>query len=77
MKMPYKFTVVFEEAAEGGYIGFIKEFPGVNTQGETIEETKGNLLKALQLTLFDFKTDAEKFISESEGRTFTEDLEFA
>ncbi len=36
-------TAVFEKAEEGGYIAYIEEIPGVNTQGETISEAKENL----------------------------------
>ena len=41
-------TAVYEPCKEGGYIGYIKEIDGVNTQGETLEETKENLLDALK-----------------------------
>ncbi len=44
-------TTVFEKADEGGYIAYIEEIPGVNTQGETIEEAKENLFEALELVL--------------------------
>ena len=44
-------TAVFEKAEEGGYIAYIEEIPGVNTQGETISEAKENLYEALQLVL--------------------------
>ena len=44
-------TAVYEEAEEGGYIGYISELPGANTQGETIEEVRENLLEAAQLIL--------------------------
>ncbi len=40
-------TAVFEEAEEGGYIAFFEELPGVNTQGETLQEAKANLADAL------------------------------
>lgn len=33
-------TAVFEEAEEGGYIGYVAELPGANTQGETLEEVR-------------------------------------
>lgn len=49
MKTKLKLTAIFEEAEEGGYIAFIEEIPGVNTQGETLEETKANLLEAFEL----------------------------
>jgi len=32
-----KFTAVFEEVGEG-YIAFVEELPGANTQGATLEE---------------------------------------
>jgi len=44
-------TTVFEEAEEGGYIGYVTELPGANTQGETIEEARENLAEAIQLIL--------------------------
>ena len=44
-------TTVFEEAEEGGYIGYVAELPGANTQGETLEETRANLNEAIQLIL--------------------------
>ena len=47
MKTSIKLTAVFENAEEGGFIGYVEEMPGVNTQGETIDETKTNLIDAL------------------------------
>ena len=38
-------TAVFEEAEEGGYVGYVAELPGANTQGETLEEVRENLTK--------------------------------
>jgi predicted RNase H-like HicB family nuclease len=35
----------------GGYIGYIEEIPGANTQGDTLEETRENLREALTLVL--------------------------
>jgi predicted RNase H-like HicB family nuclease len=49
--MNFKLTTVIQEVPQGGYIAFIKEIPGINTQGATIEEAKDNLLDALQLSL--------------------------
>ncbi len=43
-------TCVFQQVPEG-YIAFIEEIPGVNTQGTTLEETKENLKEALDLVL--------------------------
>jgi predicted RNase H-like HicB family nuclease len=45
------FTAVFQEAEEGGYIAFVEELPGANTQGETLEEARENLREAVELIL--------------------------
>jgi len=44
-------TAVFEEAEEGGYVAYVAELPGANTQGETLEEARENLSEAIQLIL--------------------------
>jgi predicted RNase H-like HicB family nuclease len=44
-------TAVFLEVPEGGFSGYVEEIPGVNTQGETLEEVKINLVEALYLVL--------------------------
>lgn len=44
-------TAIFEEAEEGGFIGYVAELPGANTQGETIEEVRENLSEAIELIL--------------------------
>ena len=51
MKVDVKFTAVFEEAEEGGYVAYLEEMPGVNTQGETLEEAKANLEEAFKLVI--------------------------
>jgi predicted RNase H-like HicB family nuclease len=45
-----KFTAVFEQVPEG-YIGFVEELPGANTQGATLEEARENLAEAVELVL--------------------------
>jgi predicted RNase H-like HicB family nuclease len=42
-------TAVFEPCDEGGYIAYVREIPGINTQGETLEVAKENLADALNL----------------------------
>ena len=44
------FTADFQKVPEG-YIGFVEELPGANTQGSTIEEVRDNLREAVQLVL--------------------------
>jgi predicted RNase H-like HicB family nuclease len=43
-------TAVFQKVAEG-YIGFVEELPGANTQGDTLDEVRENLKEAVQLVL--------------------------
>ena len=44
------FTAVFMPVPEG-YIGFVAEIPGANSQGETLDEVRENLREAVQLVL--------------------------
>ncbi len=53
-------TAIYEEAEEGGYVGYIAELPGANTQGETLEETRENLKEAMQLMLEANREEAER-----------------
>ena len=38
---------------EGGYIGYVAELPGANTQGETLKEVRENLSEAIELIVDD------------------------
>ncbi len=55
-----KFTAIYELAKEGGYIGYVAELPGANTQGETLEETRENLKEAVTLLLECYREDADR-----------------
>ena len=48
--MDLQFTAVFRKVPEG-YIGFVEELPGANTQGATLEEARTNLQEAVSLVL--------------------------
>jgi predicted RNase H-like HicB family nuclease len=48
--MDLEFTAVFHKVPEG-YIGFVEELPGANTQGATLEEARSNLREAVELVL--------------------------
>jgi predicted RNase H-like HicB family nuclease len=61
MKLNQNLTAVFEPTEDGGFIAYIEEIEGVNTQGDTLEEAKQNLLEALKLVL-----EVRKEISEKE-----------
>jgi len=56
-------TAVYEEAEEGGYIGYVAELPGANTQGETLEEVRENLNEAIQLILEVNRMEFERNLS--------------
>ena len=43
-------TAVFEKV-DGGYIGYVEELPGANTQGGTLAETRENLADAIAMVL--------------------------
>ena len=45
-----KLTAVFQ-AVQGGYVGFVEELPGANTQGRTLPEVRRNLVEAVELVL--------------------------
>ena len=56
-------TAIYEEAEEGGYIGYVAELPGANTQGETLEEVRENLLEAAQMILEANREEAERRVA--------------
>ncbi len=60
-----KFTAIYEKAEEGGYIGYVAELPGANTQGETMEEVRENLKEAVSLLLECYREEAEKNLTDS------------
>jgi len=43
-------TAVFKKVPEG-YVGYVEELPGANTQGGTLDETRANLKEAIVLVL--------------------------
>ena len=45
-----KLTAVFQ-AVPGGYVGFVEELPGAITQGADLDETRKNLVEAVELVL--------------------------
>jgi predicted RNase H-like HicB family nuclease len=59
--MEIRLTAVFQEVPEG-YIAFVEELPGANTQGATLEEARENLKEAVALVLEANRTLAEEEI---------------
>ena len=63
-------TAIFEPCDQGGYIAYIQEINGINSQGETIEEAKENLIYAVNLMFNELraksiKDKAKKFVTQT------------
>ncbi len=52
-------TAVYMSVPEG-FVAFVEELPGANTQGATLEEARENLREAVQLVLEANRELAEK-----------------
>lgn len=63
--MKVNLTAVFQKSPYG-YIGYVEELPGANTQGTTLGETKANLVEAVQLVLESNRQISEEEISEKD-----------
>lgn len=59
--MDLQFTAVFRKVPEG-YIGFVEELPGANTQGATLAEARANLQEAVALVL-----EANRMLAQEEA----------
>ena len=55
--MKAEFTAIIEAPPEGGYWAVCPEVPGANGQGETVEQAKDSLRKAIELILQDRRED--------------------
>ncbi|MGH7559608.1 MAG: type II toxin-antitoxin system HicB family antitoxin [Gemmatimonadales bacterium] len=58
--MQIQFTAVYRKTPQG-YVAFVEELPGANTQGATLEEARRNLREAVELVL-----EANRTLSEEE-----------
>ena len=58
--MKGELTAIIEKAPEGGYWAICPEVPGANGQGESVEEAKENLKKAVTLILEDRLEDIKR-----------------
>lgn len=61
--MAVELTAVFLKAPEGGYVAFVEELPGANTQGETLEEARDNLREAVELVLETRRAEIEEYLA--------------
>jgi len=58
-------TAVFRKVPEG-YVGFVEELPGANTQGATLGEARDNLEEAIALVLEANRSLAEESLQGEE-----------
>ena len=65
--MTMQLTAVFEKVPEG-YIAFVEELPGANTQAATMEEARTHLQEAVELVLEANRVLAEEAL---DGRVVT------
>lgn len=63
--MRITFTAVFQKVPEG-YIGYVEELPGANTQGDTLEEARENLKEAIVLVLEANRELAEENLADAD-----------
>lgn len=59
------FTAVYQRVPEG-YVAFVEELPGANTQGETLEEARENLKEAIELVMEANRALAKESVGEKE-----------
>jgi len=55
-------TAVYKKFPQG-YAAFVEELPGANTQGETLDEARRNLVEAVQLVFEANRQIAEEALS--------------
>jgi predicted RNase H-like HicB family nuclease len=60
MTTEMQLTAVFQKVPEG-YIGWVEELPGANTQGASLEEARENLQEAVMMVL-----EANRILAEEE-----------
>ena len=70
-------TAVFEPCDKGGFIAYIQEIPGINTQGETIEEAKENLAEAINLMFEERRAHQLKHKKGRVNKLITQTLSFS
>ncbi|MBV8841480.1 MAG: type II toxin-antitoxin system HicB family antitoxin [Bryobacterales bacterium] len=54
-----KLTAIYMKVPEG-YVAFVEELPGANSQGTTLQEARKNLVEAVALVLEANRTLAEE-----------------
>lgn len=58
--MQFELTAVFRRSSQG-YVAYVEELPGANTQGATLDEARENLREAVVLVI-----EANRALAEEE-----------
>ncbi len=64
------FTAVFKQSGEW-WIGYVEELPGANSQANTLEEARENLIEAIRLIL---ESNRELSRQHSKGRKVVREI---
>lgn len=70
------YSVIYEEAPEGGYVVYVPALPGCHTQGGTIEEAEKNIKEAVELYLESLKAHNEKIPQERKVFQSTVEIQY-
>lgn len=62
LTMRLELTAVFRKVPEG-YVAYVEELPGANTQGATLDEARRNLREAVELIIEANRTLSEQGVS--------------
>ena len=54
-------TAIYQKVPEG-YIAFVEELPGANTQGDTLQAARANLQEAIAMVLEANRTLSEEYL---------------
>ena len=62
--MSVELTAVYQAVPEG-FVAFVEELPGANTQGATLEEARANLREAVALVMETNRAMAEEDLADA------------
>jgi len=66
-----RYTVVFEQEGDGGYVASVPALPGCVTQGDTRQEAMDNIREAIELYVEDCR-DAGDPVPTDAGKEYVE-----
>ena len=70
-------TAIFELCDKGGFIAHLDEIPGINSQGDTLEEAKENLADAVNLVFAERRSNQKRDKNQQVKKLITQTLSFS